>query len=122
MAPASRWRIPPTSYAVTRSCLLQVLVSLPVPHPRRVEHLAASRVELVVGVAAAEDAVADEVWLFDALRQAGGHPPRDELDQRRVVQDQPFARGRRAVRLVVGPEIVDCFGGSVRHGGGSLRR
>ena len=83
---------------------------------------AAAGIELVDGVDEPEDPVAHEVGLLDVLRQTGGDAAGDELHQRRVVEDQPLARVGGAVRLVVGPEVVERFVGIVRHGDGSLRR
>ena len=84
---------------------------------------AAGRVELVDGVDEPEDPVADQVGLLDVLREARRDPAGDELDQRRVVQDQPLPGLVGAVLLVVAPELGDERRGvGFRHEGGWRRR
>jgi hypothetical protein len=65
------------------------------------------QVELLQGVDEAEDPVAHEVGLVDGRRQSRRHPAGHELDQRRVVQDEPLARVGRVVLLVVAPQLGD---------------
>ena len=63
-------------------------------HGERLELHATLGIETFDGVDQAEHARADEVARVDARRQAGTHTTGDELDQRRVVDDQVLASGR----------------------------
>ena len=53
-----------------------------------------SGVEPLDGADQAEEAVRDEVLLVDVPGKAGAEPSRDELDERRVREDQPVAERR----------------------------
>jgi hypothetical protein len=60
-------------------------------------------IEALDRVDQADQAVRDEVGLLDVRGQAGGHPARDVLDQRRVGDDELLAGAVGPRRLVAPP-------------------